>query len=120
MTGVPQLAATNVIIEGIDIFVEKRRLSGQHLKQYTADPVNIRCESDTLSLQHFGREVCWAAAERPREALLSAEAEIGEPHKFIRSNEDVLWLEIAVENVPAVEVLQGQDHLRNHEAGSRL
>lgn len=41
MTGVSQFAAADVVVEGIDVFIEKGRLSHQHFEQNAADPVNV-------------------------------------------------------------------------------
>ena len=41
MTGISQFAAADVVVEGIDVFIEEGRLSDQHFEQNAADAVNI-------------------------------------------------------------------------------
>jgi hypothetical protein len=66
----------------------------------------------TLVEKNFGRQVLWRAAESESPVFyFLGEPEIGELDVTVSSDQDVLGLEIAVDDVPLVQVFEDKDNL---------
>lgn len=75
-------------------------------------------------MQHFWRQVGRATAEGLGELLLAdvllGQSKVSQAAVTVRIDEDVLRFEVAVDDVEAVDVLDGEDDLRNEESGLML
>lgn len=66
-----------------------------------------------LVLQYLRSQVFWRAAEGESPAVDSfGKAEVSEFEISIAADQYVLWFEIAVDDVFAVQILEGEQHLR--------
>lgn len=96
MTGIQKFTTLYVLVENIKIFIEIWRIPSCEFEKHTAKTVDIICEGDSLFLEHFGREVCWTAAEGHGEVVLFAEAKVCQLNVSIFADKNILRFHIAI------------------------
>ena len=107
--------AHNVLVHPHPVLVVVRRQPSEHLVQQRAQLVEVEAVPMALLPQHFGRHVFRRAAKRLREVVGAEvhlrEAEISEAEVAVGIHEHVLWFQVSVDHVLAMQVLQGQEYL---------
>jgi len=107
------LSLENLLVDSHGIIVIERIDSSQHLVGEDAHRPPVDGLAMAFVEEHFGGEVLRRTAKRISARLaIFGEAEIGELEIALLVNENVLWLEIAVDNVQGVEILEHESHLR--------
>ena len=99
-------------------------LTSREERQDSSSPLRRNAQiyvKDELLGQHFRRHVFWTAAVRGGEIIRSesclAESEIRDLEVAVHIDHDVLRLDVAVDDILAVQVLQAEENLNEAVPG---
>ena len=110
------LAFQDLLVDEHGVLVGEGVDASQHLVQKNAKSPPIYGFAVTLVQQHFRRQILRRAAEGVGAPFaLLREAEISQLEVAPLVDENVLWLEVAVDDILAVEVFKHADDLRSVE-----
>ena len=108
-----QLRFQYVLVDHQRIVISKRVDPCDHLVDEHAEGPPIHWFPMPFFLQNLRSQVLWRAAECKSPALDSfGKAEVSEFEISIAANQYVLWFEIAVDDIFAVQMLEDEQHLR--------
>ena len=107
------LAFEDLLVDGHRIIVVEWVDTGDHLVSEDAERPPVNWLAVPFVEEHLGGEVLGRAAKsiRARLAVLG-KAEIGQAQIALVVDENVLWLQVAVNDVQRVKVLEHQSDLR--------
>mmetsp|Transcript_54283 Transcript_54283/g.168043 ORF Transcript_54283/g.168043 Transcript_54283/m.168043 type:complete len:252 (-) Transcript_54283:59-814(-) len=108
----------DLLVDAEGVLVVERRVPREHLEEQDAQRPPVHGAAVALALDDLGREVLRRAAERVRpRAWLDdlCKAEICELGVAVLAHQDVLWLQVAVDDVLGVDVREGGRRQRRVE-----
>mmetsp|Transcript_36225 Transcript_36225/g.111497 ORF Transcript_36225/g.111497 Transcript_36225/m.111497 type:complete len:369 (-) Transcript_36225:59-1165(-) len=114
------LPGQDLLVDAHGVLVAEGRLAADHLVDEDAQGPPVHGLAVALVQQHLGRDVLRRAAERVRpRAWLDdlCKAEICELGVAVLAHQDVLWLQVAVDDVLGVDVREGGRRQRGVELG---
>lgn len=119
-----QFSRLDLLVEQILVVVVMRRLTSEKLKKDDANLVDVTRFADTLLRKHLWSEVGRRAAKGLCTLslinILFSQPKVGEAAVAISVDQYVLWLEVAIDDVQAMQVLDGENNLGHKELSFAL
>mmetsp|Transcript_51959 Transcript_51959/g.97200 ORF Transcript_51959/g.97200 Transcript_51959/m.97200 type:complete len:271 (+) Transcript_51959:403-1215(+) len=102
----------HLLVDAIRVLIIEWRISCQHLEEKDAQSPPVHALAVALGLDHLRGQVLWRTAKRPSSFFHDlGETEVREFDVPFHVQQSILWLQVPVHDVQAVEIPKGHNDL---------